>query len=191
MRKFHMYTVVGALLALITTSASAQRNVTGRVTATTGEPIPRASVAVQGTAIVAATNDDGRFVLPNVAAGPRVLTIRRIGFKRVNMPITATQTDVNVKPEKDVLQLEEVVITGVATSVARENAAQAISTVSAEQLTRVPTPMLENALQGKIPGALVTTNSGAPGGGSQVQLRGTTSVNANVSPRSTSSTACS
>ena len=42
--------------------------------------------------------------------------------------------------------------------------------------------MLENALQGKIPGALVTTNSGAPGGGSQVQLRGTTSVNANVSP---------
>lgn len=177
-----MYTLVGALLTLITTSASAQRSVTGRVTATTGEPIARASVAVQGTSIIAATNDDGRFVLPNVGSGSKVLTVRRIGFKRATVPITATQNDVDVKLEKDVLQLEEVVITGVATSVRRENAAQAISSVSADQLTKAPTPTLENALQGKIPGALVTTNSGAPGGGSQVQLRGTTSINANVSP---------
>ena len=55
-------------------------------------------------------------------------------------------------------------------------AANAVSLVDGEQLNRVPTPTIENALQGKIAGAVITTNSGAPGGGAQVQLRGVTSI---------------
>jgi len=177
-----MFTLVSALLALTTASASAQRRLTGRVTASTGEAIVRASVTVQGTTLTTTTGDDGRFTLSGVTDGSKVLIVRHIGFKRATVTVPATQNDVEIKMEKDVLQLQEVVVTGVATSVSRENAAQAISTVSAEQLTPAPTPTIENALQGKIPGALITTNSGAPGGGSQVQLRGTTSINSNVSP---------
>ena len=173
-----MHTLAGALLALITTSASAQRTLTGRVTATTGEPIARASVTVQGARTGASTDDDGHFVLPDVGDGTKALIVARIGFKRATVTVSATQNEVDVKLEKDVLPLDEIVVTGIATSVSRANVAQAITTISADQLVRAPTPMIENALQGKIPGALVTTNSGAPGGGSQVQLRGTSSINA-------------
>ena len=54
--------------------------------------------------------------------------------------------------------------------------------MSGEQLNRAPTPTIENALQGKIAGAIIRTNSGAPGGGSQVQLRGVTSIGSSNSP---------
>lgn len=177
-----MCMLTGALLALVTASASAQRRLTGRVIATTGEPLASATVTVEGSSFSAMTGIDGRFALPSIGEGSKVLIVRRIGFKRTKAAIAATQSDVEVKLEKDVLELEQVVITGAATAVSSANLAQTVTTVSADALTKTPTPTLENALQGKIPGALVTTNSGAPGGGSQVQLRGTTSINANSSP---------
>ncbi len=182
MRKFSVSALACALLAIAASSASAQRRLTGRVTATTGEPVPSATVTVQGMTIGATTGADGRFTLANVGDGSKVVNVRRIGYKPATITVPATQNEVNVQLEKDVLQLESVVITGAATSVSSENAAQAITTVSADQIEKAPTPMLENALQGKIPGAIITTNSGAPGGGSQVQLRGTTSITANAQP---------
>ena len=182
MRKFYVFALTGAFLALAASTASAQRRLTGRVTSTTGEPLASAAVTVQGTPFTAFSGEDGRFVLANVGEGAKVLVVRRIGYKRTNVAVPATQNDVEVKIEKDVLQLEKVVITGAVTSVSSANAAQSVTSLSAEQIVRAPTPMLENALQGKIPGALVTTNSGAPGGGSQVQLRGISSINANAQP---------
>ena len=182
MRKLYACTMAGALLALVTTGAAAQRRLTGRVTATTGEALVSAAVTVQGTPLTAISGEDGRFTFRDVGEGAKVLVVRRIGYKRTSVTVPATQNDVEVKLEKDVLELEQVVITGAATSVSSANVAQAVSTISSEALNKAPTPMLENALQGKIPGALVTTNSGAPGGGSQIQLRGTTSINANAQP---------
>jgi TonB-linked SusC/RagA family outer membrane protein len=180
-RKFHLWLMVAALVTLASTSASAQRRISGLVTAAGGGPLGSASVSVQGTTTGTYTSDDGRYVL-NVKDGPTTLVVRRIGYRRQIVPVTGNQTEVNVQLERDVLELEHVVVTGTATSVSSVNAANAVATVTADQLVKAPTPTLENALQGKIPGAVITTNSGAPGGGSQVQLRGTTSINANASP---------
>jgi TonB-linked SusC/RagA family outer membrane protein len=170
------------LTVLVSAEASAQRRVTGRVTSTTGEPVASASVNVQGTTIGGYTAEDGHFTLNNVPAGAQVLVVRRIGFKRVNAPLSATADAADIRLERDVLELERQVVTGTTTSISSQNSANAVSSVSAEQLTRAPTPTVENALQGKIPGAVISTNSGAPGGGAQVQLRGVTSINANSSP---------
>ena len=182
MRKFGMW--LGALLLtlLIAADASAQRRVTGRVLGTSGDPISSATVSVQGTTIGAYTAEDGRFTLVNVPGGAQVIVVRRLGFKRLNTPLPATQDAIEVRLEKDVLELERQVVTGTTTSISSANSANAISQVSAEQLMRAPTPTVENALQGKIPGAVISTNSGAPGGGAQIQLRGVTSINANSSP---------
>ncbi|MEP6730968.1 MAG: SusC/RagA family TonB-linked outer membrane protein [bacterium] len=174
--------ISAALLLFAARDVSAQRRVAGRVTGGAGEPIPSASVNVQGTAINAYTGDDGRFVLVNVPASARVLVVRRIGYKRVNQPFTASQDVVDVKLERDALELERQVVTGTTTTVSSVNSANAVASVSGDQLNRAPTPTIENALQGKIPGAVISTNSGAPGGGSQVQLRGITSINASSSP---------
>src|SRR5215213_3966563 len=182
MRKFGMWLGMLLLTLCIAAEASAQRRVTGRIVGTGGEPIATASVNVQGTTIGSYTADDGRFTLVNVPGGAQVLVVRRLGYRRVNRPLTATQDDVEIRLEKDVLELERQVVTGTTTSISSANSANSISQVSAEQLMRAPTPTVENALQGKIPGAVISTNSGAPGGGAQVQLRGVTSINANSSP---------
>jgi TonB-linked SusC/RagA family outer membrane protein len=172
--------LVAALLTLAGSSASAQRRLSGLVTAG-GVPVGNAGVSVQGTTTGTYTSDDGRYVM-TVKEGPLTLVVRRLGYRRQLVSVTANQSEVNVSLERDVLELEHVVVTGTATSVSSVNAANAVATVTAEQLNRAPTPTLENALQGKIAGAVITTNSGAPGGGSQVQLRGATSINANASP---------
>jgi TonB-linked SusC/RagA family outer membrane protein len=170
-------------LAFFSSSALAQqRRITGQITGTgTAEPLAGASVNVVGTALGTTTGEDGRFSLlvPNESVQLRV---RRIGYRQQTVPVAADQAEVNLALERDVLQLTELVITGQATSVARQNVANDIGTVSAEELVRAPSPTVENALAGKVAGASVQQNSGAPGGGLQVQLRGVTTINAPASP---------
>jgi TonB-linked SusC/RagA family outer membrane protein len=170
------------MLGVFSISALAQtRVITGRVTTEGGQPLTAASVSVVGTALGTYTGEDGRFSV-SAPAGPVTLRVRRIGFLQKNASVDAATSDVAVSLAQDVLQLEQQVVTGTATSVASQNAANAVAVVSGEQLNRAPTPTIENALQGKIAGAVITTNSGAPGGGAQVQLRGVTSIGSNSSP---------
>ena len=182
MRKLGLWVLTLLLTVFVSAEASAQRRVTGRVTGTTGEPVSSASVSVQGTTIGGYTNEDGRYTLTSVPAGAQVLVVRRIGYRRATVPLPATQDQLDIKLEKDVLQLEAQVITGTTTTISSANAANAVAVVTGEQLNKAPTPTIENALQGKVPGAVISVNSGAPGGGSQIQMRGTTSINASSSP---------
>ncbi len=176
-----LITAVGFVL-LAATSASAQRRITGRVTATTGEPVISASVNIQGTALGANTLDDGRFAIASAPAGSLVLVVKRIGYKRVTRPVPATQDVIDLTMEKDVLELERQIVTGTTTTISSTNAANGVAVVTGEQLNRVPTTTLEHALAGKVAGAVISQNSGAPGGGAQIQLRGVTSINASSSP---------
>lgn len=174
---------LGLLLAVgVATAWAQQRQITGRITtAVTGEAVVGANVSVVGTAIVALSGDDGRFTLA-APAGDVTLLVRRIGYRRRQVAVPATQSAVEVSMEQDVFNLEAVVVTGQATTVEQRNLANAVSTLNAEQLNRAPTPTIESALQGKIPGALIQMNSGAPGGGGQINLRGVTTINGGVDP---------
>ncbi|MGI9076897.1 MAG: SusC/RagA family TonB-linked outer membrane protein [Gemmatimonadaceae bacterium] len=164
------------LLLINPAGAEGQRRITGRVTAQgSAEPVPAAAISVVGTPFGALTNDNGAFAI-TLPEGPQSLLVRRIGYKRRTVPVEATQTEVNIVLERDVLRLEAQVITGAATTVARRNAANDVAQVTADQIANVPSPSVENALSGRIAGAQVIANSGAPGGGNQVRLRGVTSV---------------
>ena len=182
MRKFSPVGLAVAMLLLITVSASAQRKITGRVTdKTSGNPIGNSDVNVVGTLIGIRTTEDGRFTL-TVAAAPVRLSVRRLGYRRQLVSVSESQTEVMIALEKDILKLEEVVVTGTATTMERAHAATATQTISAEEVTRVPAMDLTSALQGKVIGARVNMNSGAPGGGGQIQIRGVTSINGNGEP---------
>ncbi|MDH3496721.1 MAG: carboxypeptidase-like regulatory domain-containing protein [Gemmatimonadota bacterium] len=153
------------------------RTVQGRaVDARTGAPVDNVSVTVVGTPLVAFGESDGTFTLRNVPQGPVTLLVRRIGYRRIEVQLSATQNSVSIQLEPDILRLEEVVVTGQATGIERRNLANAVSTVSAQDLERAPTATVERALQGKVPGANIQANSNAPGGGVQVELRGITSL---------------
>jgi TonB-linked SusC/RagA family outer membrane protein len=169
--------------ALSPREARAQaRVITGRVaSAQTGQGIARANVSVVGTVIVATTNDRGEYTL-SAPAGEVRLMVRAVGFKRRQVTVTGDQQTADVALDQDVFNLEAVVVTGQATAIAQQNLANAVATIAPEVLTRAPTPTIESAVQGKIPGALIQQNSGAPGGGAQITLRGVSTINGSVSP---------
>jgi TonB-dependent starch-binding outer membrane protein SusC len=170
------------LSVVIAAPASAQRRVTGRVTdQTSGEPIPGTAIQVQGTGIGTTTADDGTFAV-QVPDGAAVLIARRIGYQRRELPLPAAETRADVVLRRDVLQLETQVTTGAATSVAKRNTANDVAVISGEAFSRVSAPSLENVLAGRIAGATVSANSGAPGGGNQIRLRGVTSVFGSADP---------
>ena len=170
------------LLAIGAQRASAQqRQITGKVTSSaSGEPVAQANVSVVGTPIVAVSGEQGDFSLS--ADGDVTLVVRRIGFKRRELTVPAAQSRADVTLEPDVFNLEAVVVTGIATGVERRNASNAVATVSASDLSYTPTASIEQQLQGKVAGADIQQNSGAPGGGLQVRLRGVTSINATAEP---------
>ncbi len=171
------------LLAFVSASAFAQaRRITGRVTVEgSGEALNAASVTIVGTNAGTYTDDQGRFTL-TAPEGPVTLRIRRIGYIQKSVPVAAGVTESDITLARDILQLETQVVTGTATTVSSVNAANAVTVISSEKLNKVPAQTIDYALQGKIPGALVTQNSGAPGGGVQVQLRGVSTINASFQP---------
>jgi TonB-linked SusC/RagA family outer membrane protein len=179
------YGIVIMLLVLLVGAQVGEaqvRQISGRVTnSQTEQGLPEATVAVLGSRVIAQTGNDGTFTL-NAPDGPVNLSVRAIGFKRQQVAVPADQAAVEVGLEPDVFKLEEVVVTGQATGVERRNLANAVATVSSEELGNVPTPSVEQQLQGKVAGADIQTNSGAPGGGVQVRLRGITSINAAAEP---------
>ena len=171
-----------ASLLVLAPALSAQREVTGRVTVLgSGEPVADASVGVVGIPVGARTNARGEYRL-RVPDGEVTLATRMIGYKRQTARVGPTQATVNFELEKDVLQLEAITVTGAATTIERRNATSSVAQVSAEQLARVPAVSIENALQGKILGASINMNNGAPGGGGQIQIRGASSLIGKIDP---------
>ena len=172
-----------ALLLGAVPAVAQTRTITGTVTdAETGQPLEGARVSVRGTALSTTTGAGGRFTLGNVPDGNIVVSIRRIGSNFADLPLPAGQNELRAVLTRDPLRLSDVVVTGQATGVERRNLANAVATVSGEEVARVSAQTVEQALQGKVVGASIQANSGAPGGGMQMRLRGITSINAASEP---------
>src|SRR5437764_10652937 len=172
-----------ALFAAPLTLQAQTREITGRVTSRdTQEPLNNVEIIVVGqTARLGTyTNDQGRYRL--TVNGDATLRLRRLGYQARTVPAPSAQPTIDVQLDRDVLELGSVVVTGQATTVERRNAATAVSTVSTDQLVSVPSVSIEDALQGKVVGAKIQMNSGAPGGGGQIQIRGTSSILGNAEP---------
>ena len=183
----HCWLVLVALSLVVGTAGALPpqplvRTISGRVTSSvTGEPVVGASVSIVGTRVTTTTSDRGEFTLsaPDEAV---TLLIRGIGYKRSSVPVPASQNVVDVRLEPDVFNLEGIVVTGQATGVEKRYAPNAVATVGATDLSRVPAPSMETAIQGKVAGAAIQQNSGAPGGGIQVKLRGVSTLNGLSAP---------
>jgi len=176
--------LVAAALLLGPVPAAAQtRTVTGTVVdASTGQPLEGARVSVRGTALNTTTGASGQFTLGGVPQSGVTVTVRRIGSNPAEIVLAPDQNDVRITLTRDPLRLSDVVVTGQATGVERRNLANAVATVSGEEVSRVASQTVEQALQGKVVGASIQANSGAPGGGMQMQLRGVTSINGSSEP---------
>ncbi|MEQ9406034.1 MAG: SusC/RagA family TonB-linked outer membrane protein [Cyclobacteriaceae bacterium] len=155
------------------------QQVSGTVTdATSGDPLPGITVQVKGTTTGTITDIDGKYSL-SVPSGS-VLIFSSIGFSAVEVD-AGSAGDIQMKT--DVTNLDEVVVTGLASSIKRSNLANAVGTVSAEELTGMTNQAtLDGALYGKTTGVNLVSISGAPGGGIAMRLRGISSVSGNNQP---------
>ena len=170
------------ILMLGSQPAWAQFTVSGTITdANTGEPLIGANVFHQPTSSGASTDQNGKFSL-DLPGQDATIRVSFIGYQSERIEVSASNSDVTIALKPDVANLEELVVTGLASSAKRENLANAVSKVSAEELTgTVAPPTVDNALSGKIPGVNIRSNSGAPGGGFNVQMRGVSTLGAGSS----------
>ncbi len=159
--------------------------VTGHVTDASGKPLPGAEVFVPSAGGRATfgtvTNEAGAFTL-RLPPGPVRLSARLLGYKPATETLAGDRATVDFALTTDVLNLDQIVVTGQATGVSRRNLANAVSTVNASELAVVPAASVEGELAGKVAGANIQGNSGAPGGGLQVQLRGVSTIIGNAAP---------
>jgi TonB-linked SusC/RagA family outer membrane protein len=173
---------MGLVLVLQFTTAFAQdRIVTGTVVGNDdSQPLPGVSVVVPGTRVGATTNAQGQFrlSLPN---GSTALRFSSVGYKTIDQPVGTESTfTIRLVPDENILN--EVTVLAYGEQVKRRDISGAVASVKAADIENLPTPSLEQMIQGRAAGVQVITNSGAPGGGITVRIRGTTSVSADNQP---------
>ncbi len=178
------YSIFSILFFLFVSILSAQHlEISGKVyDKETKEILFGANIMVKGTNLGTVTDIDGQFdiKLPNFSKA--TLVISYVGYKTIEVDVTSSRHDLSIGLKPDVLKTSEVVVSGLASSVKRENAANSVATISAKELTEVPTQTIDGELSGKFAGVTVSANSGAPGGGFYVNLRGVTTINAESQP---------
>lgn len=181
MRKKLYFFTITMLVILFHSSLFAQnKTVTGLVTADNNNPVKGATISIKNSSQATTTNADGSFKIS--APNNSFLIISASGYKTQIISIGGV-SDVQVKLAEDVSRLDEVVVTGLATSVKRRNLSNAVTVIGNRELNGIaPAQTFDAALEGKIPGANINANSGAPGGGISVKLRGVTSVFGNTQP---------
>jgi len=170
------------LLFIFPTVIFAQETLTGKtINDDNGEAVPFVNVIEKGTTNGTTSDLDGNFSL-TVESLPTTLIFSYLGFETQEINVTQN-SPINLRFIEAAAALDEVVVTGLATSIKRSNSANAVASITAEELVgTTPPPTLEGALYGKFAGANVSANSGAPGGGLSVKLRGATSIQGNTQP---------
>ena len=170
------------LVLLIFPLAMVAQTVTGKITKEgSSETVPFVNVIEKGTTNGAVSDIDGNYTI-DLRSTPTTLIFSSLGFETQEIAATGAGT-INVAFAESAAALEEVVVTGLATSIKRTNSANAVASISSEELVgTTPPPTLDGALYGKFAGAVVSQNSGAPGGGLSVKLRGATSISGNTQP---------
>ncbi|MHA7110675.1 TonB-dependent receptor [Sunxiuqinia elliptica] len=176
------YKVKGRQIILTSASADAMKalaqqkiTIKGTVTDNTGAALPGVTVAVKGTTNGTITDFDGNYTLGDIPANG-TLVFSFVGMKTEEIAVEG-QNNINLRMEEESIGLEEVVAVGYGVQ-KKVNLTGSVATVKAEELANRPTSTTIEALQGAVPGAVVTRGSGLPGQEDfKIQIRGATSIN--------------
>lgn len=174
------YKIDGRLIALSkndeTLAVAQQKNITGKVTDSSGLPLTGVSVIVKGTTKGVITDSNGSYVLSNVLEN-NVLLFSFVGMKSQEIKISG-QYNINVVLREEAVGLEEVVAVGYGTQ-KKVNLTGAVCQISAKQLENRPVNSVTQMLQGAMPNVNISVGSGAPGVVGSINIRGMGSINSN------------
>jgi TonB-dependent starch-binding outer membrane protein SusC len=158
---------------------AAGHNVTGKITDETGAALPGAVIRVKGTNTGTNANSTGIYSI-EVPNDDAVLIFTSVGYETIEKKV-GKQKIINVSLVPDVKALNEVVVVGYGTQ-NKKDVTGAISSIKMEELRTIPATSLDQAIQGKVSGVMVTNNSGQPGSGLSVRIRGISSLTGSNEP---------
>ena len=167
-------------LFFVTLAFSQTRTVTGTVTDARGNsPLPGVTVQAKGSQTATQTGNDGSFSL-NVPTSAQALIFSFVGFEDQEVALGSSNI-INVSLNVGGQSLQDVVVIGYGTA-RKSDLTGAVGSVKAAQLQERPPSSLSQALAGRIPGVQVNSNSGRPGGRTNVRIRGFSSINSSNNP---------
>jgi TonB-dependent starch-binding outer membrane protein SusC len=183
--RFGRWTRTGLLGAALATLpalpalAQSTGTVSGRVTdADNGQSIVAAQLSIDGTTLGRATGEDGRYVIAGVPVGTHTLVVRRIGYVRQTRSIVVSNggtVTADFALLKSSVSLAGVVVTATGEERKKE-VGNAITTVGSDDFVRGAVANTQQILQGRSTGVTVLGNSGQPGAGGNIRLRGVNSI---------------
>ena len=156
-----------------------QKNITGKVTDSSGGALPGVSIVVKGTTTGTITDDNGSFSL-QVTTDAKTLMFSFVGMKSQEITISG-KNSVNVVMEEDAIGLEEVVAVGYGTA-RRKDLTGSVSSVSGTTLKDIPVSSAAQAMVGRMAGVQVTKTEGSPDAEIKIRVRGGGSITQDNSP---------
>ncbi len=175
-RKLRIF-ILFFFMAGMATALHAQE-ITGTVTDQAGSALPGVNILIKGTSSGTQTGPDGKY---GITASPSdVLVFSYLGQKTLEQTV-GTRTTLDVEMAEDAAQLQEIVVVGYG-SQKKSDLTGSVSSIDGDEVARQPVASLDNALQGRAAGALISSPSGTPGAGISVQIRGSTSLTASSEP---------
>ena len=171
MKHLHLVLVFMLMIVAGIPAAFAQtRNITGKITDASNQPVVGATVTAKGTSNATQTNSDGIFSLsvPNRA---QRLVVSSVGFASQDISITG-KSNISVALTASTSQLSEVVVTALGVERNKKSLQFSVTTVGGENLTQAREISTANALAGRVAGVNVTKVASGPGGSSRVVIRG-------------------
>lgn len=157
-----------------------QKTITGTVTDEKGVPLQGASVAAKNVKNKTVTTDANGIYLLKIPEAATSIVVTYIGMKPMEVAINE-KTNVEVVLQGADSKLGEVVVIGYGTR-RRAEVTSSISSIGEKDIKNLPVAGVDQAIQGKVAGVTVTNNSGQPGGGVSVRIRGITSATGNNEP---------
>ena len=181
-KKYYLISTV--LMVFFVQSLFAQSTtITGTVTEKgSGSTLPGVSVIIKGTTTGSVTDFDGKYAINVENFENKFLVFSSLGYKTVSVELTSESQVIDIALQEDLLNLDEVIVTGNSIGVNKRKLGNAISTIKASDLTNNAAIAIDQAISGKITGALVQQNSGDPAGGISIRLRGPSTVLGNSDP---------
>ncbi|MBN2519526.1 MAG: carboxypeptidase-like regulatory domain-containing protein, partial [Bacteroidales bacterium] len=149
--------------------------VTGKITAKeSGEPLPGVNIVVEGTTIGTISDLEGNYSIKVTEAGAS-LVYSFIGYVQQVIPVAGKDV-IDVVMEEETKELDEVVVIGYG-SVKKSDLTGSIASVKTDELTKIATTNVQQSIQGRVAGVMITSASGAPGSEASVRIRGISTVN--------------
>jgi TonB-linked SusC/RagA family outer membrane protein len=155
------------------------KTVTGTVTSPDGQPLPGASIVQKGTNNGVQSDFDGNYQI-QLASGSGVLVFSYVGFT-TKEEIVGNRNSIDVVLEEDAQNLDEVVVIGYG-SQKKSDITGSVASVGSEDLEKAVFNSVDQVLQGRSSGVLVTSASGEPGAPASIRIRGNNSISGDNSP---------